>query len=92
MDRSIRPCATGLLLVVGLLQPSRRRVSCTDRRVAAVIRDTVYIDGGYLWWQPGMADGTYGALIADGMDKHSVQIYVLILPRKPVGPCLPTQF
>jgi hypothetical protein len=38
----------------------------TDQRTAAVIRDTLYIDGGYLWWQPGMSDGTYGPLIADG--------------------------
>jgi len=35
-------------------------------REAAVIRDTVYIDGGYLWWEPGMADGNYGALTQDG--------------------------
>ncbi|KAH8586853.1 hypothetical protein B0O99DRAFT_585342 [Bisporella sp. PMI_857] len=33
---------------------------------AAVIRDTVYLDGGYLWWQPGLADGSIGSLIGDG--------------------------
>jgi hypothetical protein len=33
---------------------------------AAVIRDTVYLDGGYLWWVPGLADGTYGAPVNDG--------------------------
>ncbi|KAF4637195.1 hypothetical protein G7Y89_g887 [Cudoniella acicularis] len=33
---------------------------------AAVIRDTLYIDGGILWWQPGMSDGTYGTAISDG--------------------------
>ncbi|KAL1843308.1 hypothetical protein VTJ49DRAFT_2125 [Mycothermus thermophilus] len=25
---------------------------------AAVLRDTVYLDGGNLWWQPGFADGS----------------------------------
>ncbi|KAG9236167.1 hypothetical protein BJ875DRAFT_372696 [Amylocarpus encephaloides] len=33
---------------------------------AAVIRDTVYIDGGYLWWTPGMADGTFSGPVNDG--------------------------
>lgn len=33
---------------------------------AAVIRDTMYIDGGNLWWKPGSSDGTYGKLISDG--------------------------
>ncbi|KAL5318176.1 hypothetical protein ACEPPN_013235 [Leptodophora sp. 'Broadleaf-Isolate-01'] len=33
---------------------------------AAVVRDTLYIDGGYLWWQPGMSDGSYGSVISDG--------------------------
>ncbi|KAL3428465.1 kelch repeat protein [Phlyctema vagabunda] len=32
---------------------------------AAVIRDTLYIDGGYLMWRPGFSDGTYGNPIAD---------------------------
>ncbi|KAI0132763.1 hypothetical protein BJ170DRAFT_261256 [Xylariales sp. AK1849] len=32
---------------------------------AATLRDTVYIDGGYLWWTPGMADGSYGAPTED---------------------------
>ncbi|ORY64886.1 uncharacterized protein BCR38DRAFT_186468 [Pseudomassariella vexata] len=31
----------------------------------AKIRDTVYIDGGYLYWAPGMADGSYGAPTQD---------------------------
>ena len=30
-----------------------------NANVAAVIRDTLYIDGGYLWWEPG----TFGILI-----------------------------
>ncbi|EGO59822.1 hypothetical protein NEUTE1DRAFT_61568 [Neurospora tetrasperma FGSC 2508] len=32
---------------------------------AAIIRDTIYMDGGRTWWIPGMADGTPGALISD---------------------------
>ena len=38
--------------------------------IAAVIRDTVYLDGGYLWWQAGLADGTLGSLIADGTERN----------------------
>ncbi|KAK8091145.1 hypothetical protein PG994_000650 [Apiospora phragmitis] len=34
-------------------------------RVAA-IKDTVYMDGGYLWWFPGMNDGSYGLPTQDG--------------------------
>lgn len=34
--------------------------------VAAVIRDTVYIDGGDLWWRPGYNDGSYGQVTEDG--------------------------
>lgn len=33
----------------------------------AVIRDTVYIDGGYLYWEPGMGDGLYHAPTQDSM-------------------------
>ncbi|KAH9908591.1 hypothetical protein F4778DRAFT_353408 [Xylariomycetidae sp. FL2044] len=32
---------------------------------AAVLKDTVYIDGGYLYWVPGMTDGSYGAPTQD---------------------------
>jgi hypothetical protein len=38
---------------------------------AAVIRDTVYLDGGALYWEPGMSDGTYGAAKDDGRHPHS---------------------
>lgn len=38
-----------------------------------MIRDTVYIDGGYLWWQPGMSDGTLGPLIGDGMRDFALE-------------------
>jgi hypothetical protein len=33
---------------------------------AGVIRDAVYLDGGYLWWEPGMADGSLSLPVADG--------------------------
>ncbi|KAK0714848.1 hypothetical protein B0H67DRAFT_488130 [Lasiosphaeris hirsuta] len=32
---------------------------------AHVIRDTVYMDGGSLWWLPGLSDGTYGQTVND---------------------------
>lgn len=34
--------------------------------VAAFVRDTVYIDGGSIWWQPGMKDGSKGDLMNEG--------------------------
>jgi hypothetical protein len=42
----------------------------TDDRVVAVVRDTVYIDGGYLWWEPGFGDGSVGPSTADGKDNE----------------------
>jgi hypothetical protein len=38
----------------------------TDCAIAGVIRDTLYIDGGYQWWLPGLKDESYGAPINDG--------------------------
>jgi hypothetical protein len=35
-------------------------------QAVGVIRDTVYIDGGYLYWEPGMNNGEYGAPTQDG--------------------------
>lgn len=32
---------------------------------AAVLRDTVYLDGGYIEWRPGFSDGSYGDVIKD---------------------------
>jgi hypothetical protein len=32
---------------------------------AATINDTVYLDGGFLYWRPGMADGSLGAQSQD---------------------------
>jgi hypothetical protein len=47
--------------------------SDANRDQAAVIRDTVYLDGGYLYWQPGLADGTFAIPNRDG-------IYSLSMP------------
>lgn len=33
---------------------------------AALVKDTVYIDGGYLWWTPGLSTGEYGVPTQDG--------------------------
>jgi len=33
---------------------------------AGVVRDTLYLDGGLVVWQPGLNDGTMGPLIGDG--------------------------
>jgi hypothetical protein len=35
--------------------------------LAAIVRDAVYVDGGSLWWRPGLSDGTYGSYVSDGM-------------------------
>ncbi|KAF3403315.1 putative carboxymethylenebutenolidase [Talaromyces pinophilus] len=32
---------------------------------ANIIRDTIYLDGGNLWWQFGLSDGTYGSPFND---------------------------
>ncbi|KAK0701845.1 hypothetical protein B0T26DRAFT_757823 [Lasiosphaeria miniovina] len=32
---------------------------------AAVVQDTVYMDGGRLWWLPGFDDGTLGPITSD---------------------------
>jgi hypothetical protein len=34
--------------------------------IVNVVRDTVYMDGGNIWWLPGLADGSYGAVTTDG--------------------------
>ncbi len=32
---------------------------------AAVLHDTVYLDGGNLYWQPGFQDGSAGTPVSD---------------------------
>ncbi|ROW04475.1 hypothetical protein VMCG_04975 [Cytospora schulzeri] len=42
---------------------------------AAVLRDTLYVDGGYLYWTPGFADGHFGDATQD--DNPMGLIYTL---------------
>ncbi|KAH8884777.1 hypothetical protein GQ53DRAFT_770595 [Thozetella sp. PMI_491] len=32
---------------------------------AIVVRDTLYLDGGDLWWMPGLSTGEYGSVVDD---------------------------
>ncbi|KAK4172604.1 hypothetical protein QBC36DRAFT_349419 [Triangularia setosa] len=32
----------------------------------AVIRDRVFLDGGHLWWRPGLSNGEYANVVRDG--------------------------
>ncbi|KAG6121252.1 hypothetical protein E4U13_005153 [Claviceps humidiphila] len=33
---------------------------------AALVRDTIYLDGGSIWWSPGLADGSVGQPVNNG--------------------------
>lgn len=46
-----------------VLPPLERNHELTN--AAAILKDTVYIDGGYLSWIPGMKDGSYGSATQD---------------------------
>lgn len=46
--------------------PPYRLVSILTR-VVGVIRDTLYIDGGNLWYTPGMSNGQFGESTSDSM-------------------------
>ncbi len=48
--------------VVGRILP----FEFTDTNIAAVVRDTLYIDGGTLSWEQGMSDGTFSYFPGDG--------------------------
>lgn len=57
--------------------------------LVGVIRDTVYMDGGYLYWQPGMADSTYGVATLDGKQlSNRVPTTMLNTLRKSTRPYL----
>ncbi len=61
----------------------------TDGIVAGVIRDTVYLDGGYLFWEPGMSDGSYGAPTNDGIQQNHFKLEeVAHARRKSIGNCI----
>lgn len=34
--------------------------------LAALVRDTVYLDGGSIWWSPGLANGQIGKPVNNG--------------------------
>ncbi|KAL2002901.1 hypothetical protein VTN02DRAFT_5618 [Thermoascus thermophilus] len=44
-----------------------------------IIRDTIYLDGGYLWWQLGKSDGQYGIPESGGLDNPNGNVYELSL-------------
>ena len=44
----------------------RAMLTRSRTRKAAVVRDTLYIDGGDLWWLPGLASGQYDTPVSDG--------------------------
>ncbi|KAL2007651.1 hypothetical protein VTN00DRAFT_7633 [Thermoascus crustaceus] len=44
-----------------------------------IIRDTIYLDGGYLWWQLGKSDGQYGIPQSGGLDNRNGNVYELSL-------------
>lgn len=65
MARSTAPCALGEPYEVGRRPTLTRRLHrLTD--TAAVVRDTVYMDGGDLFWTPGYSDGSFQTPIVDG--------------------------
>lgn len=58
--------------ITSIFQPS---ISIgTNIEIAATLKDTVYMDGGFLSWVPGMADGTYGAPTQDSKLQEHVPI------------------
>lgn len=59
-------CAFGIILEVSFLYYPTQ-ITITHLALAAVVRDTLYIDGGYLWWLPGLASGLDGIPTQDGM-------------------------
>lgn len=44
---------------------------------AALIRDTVYLDGGNIWWSPGLASGEQ----VQPVDEGSSAVYFLVCQR-----------
>ncbi|KAG4025300.1 hypothetical protein MFRU_061g00190 [Monilinia fructicola] len=41
---------------------------------AAVVRDTFYVDGGELFWEPGLSDGSYASPYSDGNPRGIVYL------------------
>lgn len=40
---------------------------------AALVRNTVYLDGGSIWWMPGLASGELGRLVNGGLSISRLQ-------------------
>lgn len=58
----------GLVLrLAGAVDVQQNYTICNWARLrAGLIRDTVYLDGGLLWWQTAFADGTTPVVSSDG--------------------------
>lgn len=77
---------SSLLIVAGLASVAMAQSKWQDDQVsatmcmwkqprAAVLRDMLYVDGGYLYWTPGFADGRFGPATQD--DNPMGLIYTL---------------
>ncbi len=51
-------CVCGVAIVVSCI---RDTTTDDDNNIAAFLRDTLYLDGGYQVYLPGFANGTFGA-------------------------------
>ncbi|OAA76727.1 Galactose oxidase/kelch, beta-propeller [Akanthomyces lecanii RCEF 1005] len=47
---------------------------------AAIVRDTIYIDGGSVWWTPGLENGTLGPIFNQGNFQGIILSYNLGKP------------
>ncbi|KAF7559910.1 hypothetical protein G7046_g4238 [Stylonectria norvegica] len=47
---------------------------------AALVRDMVYLDGGDIWWMPGLNDGTLGTAVNNGNFGGIILNYNLSMP------------
>ncbi|KAF4513284.1 hypothetical protein G6O67_000573 [Ophiocordyceps sinensis] len=50
---------------------------------AALVRNTVYLDGGSIWWMPGLASGELGRLVNGGNPQGAILTYNLSDPITP---------
>lgn len=65
-----------MVVTARYIVPKHHDSTTTYGSIAAVIRDTLYIDGGALAVSPGLASGDYGELITNG-SISSMQLQVL---------------
>ncbi|PNY28644.1 Uncharacterized protein TCAP_01431 [Tolypocladium capitatum] len=50
---------------------------------AALIRDIVYLDGGTIWWSPGLDSGVFGTVVNPGNYQGRILTYNLSEPFSP---------